>query len=301
MIKRPYTTAHISAAAQHLASQAMPAIPISPPAQPAAHLHYGGSINPSGALGPKPLRGRTFRQQKRLETMVRLENAGIPESSIATMLSISVNRLRHIKKSTDYLEARMKITLGLIVDHEGSLAQIREQRREMLTQMLPPALQVIANAVQAPALTLAERAFQHRVATDILDREGSLAKVQRVEVGGQPTFDWSIHEKTSVQILAVAASGSNDLAGATKSGVSRAAAPASGQRIDAAASLGAGGEASRAEASSFAANFEDLTGISEAAQRVSATQSIIDAFRSGAALSAEGQQEALASLGGEAL
>jgi hypothetical protein len=140
--------------------------------------------------------------------MVRLENAGIPESAMGAMLGISVNRVRHIKKSVEYLAARIKITTGLIVDQDGALADIREQRKEMLTRMLPSALQVIANAVSTPALTLGERRFQHEVARDILDREGTFAKIAKSEVTTAPSFDWSIHEKTSIEILSVAASGS---------------------------------------------------------------------------------------------
>ena len=179
---------------------------------PQEHLHYGGSLNTkTGAQGPKPHIGRQFRHQKRLELIVRMENAGLPESAIGAMLGISVNRIRHIKKSTDYLAARMKITVGLIVDQEGSLADIREQRKEMLVQMLPAALQVIANAVNAPALSLGERRFQHDVARDILDREGTFAKVQRSEITTTPTFDWSLHEQVSTEIFAVAAAAPKEI------------------------------------------------------------------------------------------
>lgn len=212
MIKKPFTSMHISQAAATLQAQALGA---QKPSLPQSAALFGASLSPKGALSPKPLNGKTFRSQRRMELMVRLENAGIPESSMGAMLGISVNRIRHIKKSVDYLAARIKITTGLIVDQEGSLAQIAAQRKEMLTQMLPSALQAIANAVSTPAITLGERVFQHRVATDLLDREGTFARVQRTEVATATTFDWSIHEKSSIEVLSVAASQSPTLEAVT--------------------------------------------------------------------------------------
>jgi hypothetical protein len=181
-----------------------------------AGSHFGGSLNPSGKLGPKPAQGKpqnTFRSAKRLELIARLENAAVPESAAAAMLCISVNRLRQIKKSPEYLRVRMRITLGIITDTDGSLADIKAQRREALTRLLPPALQVIANAVQAPAVSLAERKFQHEVVTDLLDREGSFPKVSRQEVSAKTGFDWGGAEAASqlvLQVLQVAAPGAQN-------------------------------------------------------------------------------------------
>lgn len=168
------------------------------------HLHFGGSLNPkSGRLGPKPSQGTAFKKQKRFETIVRLENAGIGEAAAAAMLCISVPRLRFIKKNPDYLNARMRITHGIILDHDSSLSQIREQRKEMLTQMLPPALQVLANELLQPAHTLAERKHKVEVARDLLDREGTFAKVSRTEVKPVDHFDFEHADKASSEILAV--------------------------------------------------------------------------------------------------
>ena len=181
--------------------------PQTPPGaqQPSAHLYYGGSINPSGKLGPKPLRSsRTFRSAKRLETIVRLENAAISEAAAAAMLSISVNRLRLIKKTPEYLRARIKITHGIITDNDGELANIRAQRREAICELLPPALRAIADAVITPAHTLAQRKFQLSAAQDILDREGTFPRVSRSEVAAKTSgFDWGAAEAHANVILNV--------------------------------------------------------------------------------------------------
>lgn len=171
-------------------------------AQPLGHLHYGGSINKqTGALGPKPQLGRTFRQQKRLELMVRLENAGIGVGAAAAMLGISVNRFNYLKKSPDYLNARLKITHGIIVDYDTQLQVVKEQRKDILTSMLPPALQVIANELNAPAVTLAERKHKASVALELMDREGTFAKVSRTEIKPVDHFEFEEADKASRSII----------------------------------------------------------------------------------------------------
>lgn len=168
------------------------------------HLHYGGmpAKTPYG-IGCKPEASTTFKKQRRHELIARMENAALPEPQIAALLSISVPRLRSIKQHPDYLKARMKVTLGLIVDQEASLAQIREQRKEFLIQNLPAALQVIANAVSTPAIGLAERKLQLFAAQDLLDREGTFAKISRSEVKPVEHFNWETTDTSAAQALDV--------------------------------------------------------------------------------------------------
>jgi hypothetical protein len=166
-------------------------------------MHYGGSISSkTGRLGAKTGAAATFRKVKRLELMVRLENAGIPDPAAAAMLVISVPRLRHIKKSPEYLQVRMKITHGLVVDYEGSLANIKTQRREMLTQMLPAALQVLANEIQSPGVSLAERKHKVAVAQDIMDREGLFAKISKTEIKPVDEFTSDAMDAESARLIA---------------------------------------------------------------------------------------------------
>ena len=169
-----------------------------------AYGSYGPSKNqPLYRDNAKPEMGRIFRTQKRLELIARMENAGIPESQMAQMLCISLPRLRQLKRSKDYLKARVKITLGLIIDQDLALAETREQRREVLTSLLPPALQVIANAVQRPPSCFAEHKLQVEVAQDILDREGTYAKISRSEVRPVEHFNWDAGGEAAREIVQI--------------------------------------------------------------------------------------------------
>jgi hypothetical protein len=166
------------------------------------HLHFGGSLSKKGNLTSRPAQGKLFKLQKRYETIIRLENAGFGTGAIAAMLCISTERVKFYKRTPDYLAARVRITHGIILDHTGSLALIKEQRREILTQMLPTALQAIAEAITRPAGTLAERKLQTSLALEVLDREGTLAKVSRTEVKPVDSFDFEHADRASSDVIA---------------------------------------------------------------------------------------------------
>jgi hypothetical protein len=170
---------------------------------PTSHLHYGGSYAPATntKIGSRPGKGTSFKKNKMIETLIRLENAQFTAAAIAAMAGISVNRFMWYKRQPDYLAARIKITHGIIVDHEGALAQIASQRREMLTQLLPPALQHLANTLQEPALTIADKKHKTAVALEVMDREGTFAKVSRTEVKPVDKFDFEQTDAASRGVI----------------------------------------------------------------------------------------------------
>ena len=175
----------------------------STPAKLPNTLHYGGTLNAgTAALGPKPSAGKQFRTQKRFETIVRLENAGFSEAASAAMLCISVPRLRYLKKQPDYLIVRAKLTHGIIINWDKELSVIKEQRKEVLTNALPPALRCLLEEVQRPAITLAERKHQVQVAQDLLDREGTFAKISRAEIKPVDHFEFERYDAASKGIIA---------------------------------------------------------------------------------------------------
>ena len=169
----------------------------------ASSTHYGGTFNPNSPtlLSPKPAKGITFKSLKRMEDIVRLEQAGFPERAISAMLGISVNRLRYIKKSADFLNVRARIMHGIILDHDSKLSDIKEQRRELLKSYIPEALQVIVNVIQKPAIGLAAEKMQLEAARDLLDREGTFAKITRTEVKPVEHFDFEKQDKEAQAII----------------------------------------------------------------------------------------------------
>ena len=166
------------------------------------HLYYGGSKSTkTKVLGTKPGLRVQFKTQKRFETIVRLEAAGFGESAIAAMLCISKLRLSQIRKSEEYLAARMQITHGIILDHDKKVSQIKEQRRELMTQMLPDALRIVATELTRPAVTINDRKLQTTIALELMDREGTFAKVSRTEVKPVDAFDFERADAESSLVI----------------------------------------------------------------------------------------------------
>ena len=170
-------------------------------------LHYGGSLSKSRLASSMPDSKKQLKTQLRYEKVVRLESAGFSEAAIAAMITISVPRLRMLKKRPDYLNVRMRLMHGIILDMDSQLEQVKQQRREMLVQMLPPALQIVANELQAPAITLAERKHKLALAQDILDREGTFAKVSRTEIKPVDHFDFEEADQASRSLVHAIRSG----------------------------------------------------------------------------------------------
>ena len=165
------------------------------------HLHYGGSANPSGTISSKPQAQRQFKTQRRLEDIIRLENAGFTPVAIGAMLCISKRRVEQIKASPEYLTARIRITHGVILDRDSRLSDIKAQRKEYLTQLLPNAWQFLAEEIQKPAQTLAERKLKLSLTQDLLDREGTFAKVSRTEIKPVDAFDFEKADAESAAVI----------------------------------------------------------------------------------------------------
>jgi hypothetical protein len=97
----------------------------------------------------------------------------------------------------------MRITHGIILDQDSKLAEIKEQRKELLVQLLPPALQTLANTLLSQPQNYAERKLQVDVAKDVLDRSDIFAKVSRTEVKPVSFFDFEKTDKESQDIINV--------------------------------------------------------------------------------------------------
>lgn len=165
-------------------------------------LHFGGSMSgKTGRLGSKPVEGLQYRTRRRVETIIKLEAAGFTRIQIAAMLCVSVNRLAYIMKSSDYLIARTAMTYGIILDEDARLKLIMSQRKDVLRQFLPAGLQILANELQRPAITIAERKHQVALVQDLMDREGTLAKVSKSEIKLDDKFDYNIADKTSQSVI----------------------------------------------------------------------------------------------------
>lgn len=155
-------------------------------------------LTPKGNTSTKKAPGMQYMRYMRMEKIVRLELAHYSEADIAFHQGISVVRVNQIKRTPEYIALRAQIGSGLVSEADRQMFEDEANLSGMVRQMVPEALLAVRNAIlnnQNPALQL-------KAAQDLLDREGTLAKVSRTEIKTKIEYDFDQHEDTANSLLA---------------------------------------------------------------------------------------------------
>jgi hypothetical protein len=123
---------------------------------------------------------KQFKRQIRMIRAVRLEAALYKDAEIAAFLKMSPMGLAQLKMDPDYIALRIQIQSGVVSDAEKELLKDTEYKYEMLRDMVPLALQGLYDAARSTNMHVKLKA-----AAEILDREGTMAKVSRIGLASQ--------------------------------------------------------------------------------------------------------------------
>lgn len=124
------------------------------------------------------LRQRTF---SRMERIARLSQRGWKDVEIAAYLGVTPQTIGLDKKSPDYIAIELRVTQGVITELDEELSQGEFLRNKLKKTLVPAALEALADAVLDKRVALKTRL---EAASEILDREGTFAKVSRVGISG---------------------------------------------------------------------------------------------------------------------
>jgi hypothetical protein len=125
---------------------------------------------------------KSFKRVINMEKAARLEALGWRDAEIARQLGISPAGLAMVKQDPDYPSVRDRIKTGVCSELDEVMKDDANYVRERLRGMIPQALDgLFENAIQTKDARIRQAAC-----TEILDRDGRLAKVQRI---GLPTED----------------------------------------------------------------------------------------------------------------
>lgn len=150
-----------------------------------------------GNVSSKKAPGQTWRRYLRTEQIARLELAHYSDAEIAFSQGITVVRVGQIKRTPEYIAIRMSITTGIVSEADKNLIEDEATKREVLRDMVPSALLALRDAIldhNNPALRL-------RAAQDLLDREGTLAKVSKTEVKAEHNYNFDQHDEIGNSLL----------------------------------------------------------------------------------------------------
>jgi hypothetical protein len=136
----------------------------------------------SGAGSAKFSRGHTWKRHLRIEGICRLEcqtvnGAHLSREEIALAMGISPVTLDFIRKTPEYHAKMIEVSTGQISHVDKQLRDIADNQRLELEAMVPQALLNLRTAMLSR-----NEVVKMKATMEVLDREGTLAKVSKMSV-----------------------------------------------------------------------------------------------------------------------
>jgi len=161
---------------------------------------------PLGNISTKKSPGRTWKRAMRLERVARLELTGLyTEDEIAISQGVTKQYINMLKRSPDYIAIRMQVATGVIAQADREMYEEIEENHGIIREMLPEALQVVRDTL----LDRSQPALRLKAAQDLLDREGTFAKVSKSEIKVKKDYDYSQHSAAEDDLLAALQANTN--------------------------------------------------------------------------------------------
>ena len=150
-----------------------------------------------GNISTKKAPGMQHKRYMRIERLCRLELSGHTEDEMAFHQGISKVRVNQLKRTPEYISLRTQLASGIVSQADRNMLEDIDANHQIVKDMVPEALLAVRDAIldrNNPALRL-------RAAQDLLDREGTLAKVSKSEVKAHVEYDFAQHETVSNSLL----------------------------------------------------------------------------------------------------
>lgn len=151
----------------------------------------------AGKPSAKMKSGRGWRTFIKIHHIALFEAQGFSDTEIGFALRCTPQYVRMLKNTPEYIGAKVAAATNILSQAEKDALQTLENRRQALEDLVPEALGVIRDTINNrnnPVLRL-------KAAQDLLDREGSLAKVSRTEVSLPKEHDLARHQKATDNLL----------------------------------------------------------------------------------------------------
>ena len=118
---------------------------------------------------------KSYKRHIRMIQAVRLEAMLYKDAEIALFLKMSPAGLAQLKMDPDYIALRTQVQTGVVCEAEKALLTDTEYKHELIRDMVPQALQGLYDCARS-----ANEHVKLKAAAEILDREGTMAKVSRI-------------------------------------------------------------------------------------------------------------------------
>lgn len=160
--------------------------------------------NVSGKSTKHPSMRMTWKRALKLEAIARLsaDPAGYSVEQIANILGCSTQTVILIRQLPEYHAKMIEIASGVVSAYDRNLRSSVENMREELRSMVPSSMMVIRNALHGRY----GAQIQYRAATDVLDREGTNAKVSKSSVSHEVQVPLGVDPTIAANLMALLAS-----------------------------------------------------------------------------------------------
>ena len=127
-----------------------------------------------------PVKKYSQRSIDRVNLLVRLElaNPSLSLQEVAQLAGLKLTRFSIIRGTPLYLQIKNRYLTGLLANLDNKVSNQYQASKETLSFAVPIALQSLVQQV----LSSTDERVKNKAANDILDREGTFAKVRRLSV-----------------------------------------------------------------------------------------------------------------------
>jgi len=164
--------------------------------------------NPNNPSALHPTLKMTWKRALKIERIARLslDPAGYSNEQIANHLGINKQTVVLVRQLPEYHAKMIELASGVVSAYDQQLRQDIDNSREELRSMIPSSMMVIRDSIlgkYGPNL-------RFKAALEVMDREGTLAKVSKSSVTVETKPNMAVDQSVANNLMAL-------LAGAPKS------------------------------------------------------------------------------------
>lgn len=154
-------------------------------------------LTANGNISTKINPGKTYKRHLKIEKIVRLTAAGYTDEEIAYALRITKVYVSMLRRTPEYIAIRTEVNTGVLSEEDRHLREDINNVRAELRDMVPTALLALRDTIYDKS----NPKLRFEAAKEILDREGSVAKVSRSEIKVRDEIDYSKHDSIATDLL----------------------------------------------------------------------------------------------------
>lgn len=139
--------------------------------------------------------GRQWKRLIRIEQAALLTLKGYSNDVIAMHIGVHVQTLVYLRQTPEFKARMVALQTGVLEQHGQQIREDEEYQRQQLKSMVPLALQKLKELAMS-----ANQHISYKAAQDILDREGTHAKVSRTAIDVKEQVNLSVVNQVAASI-----------------------------------------------------------------------------------------------------